>query len=68
MRTIALSACLAAGLAGGSAGGAGPVETGLQEGQLFPPLLLPGLPDGKLRSTSDLLRGRKTLLIAFASW
>lgn len=39
----------------------------IQEGSAFPDLRLPQLGDGKLRSLSEF-RGRKTLLLVFASW
>ena len=43
------------------------LESGLEEGQLFPDLMLPSLADGRPRSISSF-RSRKVLLIAFASW
>lgn len=43
------------------------IETGLDEGQLFPDLVLPEIRDGRCASISSF-RGKKTLLISFASW
>jgi hypothetical protein len=43
------------------------LETGFREGQVFPDLVLPALNDGRLLSVSAF-RGRKVLLISFASW
>lgn len=48
-----------AGLAG--------AEIGMKDGQVFPDLCLPSLETGKLERISDF-RGRKTLLLVYASW
>jgi hypothetical protein len=42
-------------------------EVGMKDGQAFPDLLLPSLETGKLERISSF-RGRKTLLLVYASW
>lgn len=50
-----------------SATGHAAVDVGLKDGQLFPDLALPSLETGKLERISKY-RGRKTLLLVYASW
>lgn len=53
------------------AAGCGAAETaphvGIKPGDLFPPIVLPSLRDGKPISVADF-RGKKVLLHIFASW
>jgi len=42
-------------------------DPGMREGHFFPDLYLPSLDDGKLQNISSF-RGKKTLLMVFASW
>jgi hypothetical protein len=44
-----------------------PIRVGTQVGERFPDFVLPSLRDGKMTSLSSF-RGKKTLLIQFASW
>lgn len=45
----------------------GSAERGLGEGQFFPDLVLPSVADGKPRSFAEF-RGRRLLVLVFASW
>ena len=65
VRTITLTAAVAA-LASGVVAQSPP---GIIEiGKPFPTLELPRLSDGELTSVGSLIKGKKTVLLIFASW
>jgi hypothetical protein len=55
------------GLASTTAAAAEAPVVGREVGQLFPPIVLPSL-DGKRTMALSEFRGKKVLLIEFASW